>query len=182
MTGSYCTFDKALREAERLCETFDVTPILSENAACTDSRFGRAADFRRRLEAMTGREVISSIAAAEPIGPRQLLDILLIMPCTGNTLAKLAGGVTDSCVTMAAKAHLRNGRPLVLAVSTNDGLAAGAANISALLVRKNVYFLPFGQDDPLGKPCSLVADFSAAPETLAAALRGQQLQPILLRS
>jgi len=180
LTGSYCTYDKAMEAVERLGKIYDVTPIMSENSASTDSRFGRAADFIARLEAITGKPVIRTIADAEPIGPNKLLQALVIAPCTGNTLAKLAHGITDSCVTMAAKAHLRNGRPLVVAVSTNDGLSANAMNLGALLTRKHVYLVPFGQDDPEKKPSSLVADFSRIDETVAAALEGRQIQPLLL--
>jgi len=180
LCGSYCTFDKAMAAAERLCAQYDVTPILSENAAKTDSRFGRAADFRRKLEEYSGKPVIATIAQAEPIGPRGLLDILVIAPCTGNTLGKLAAGITDSSVTMAAKAHLRNGRPLVLAVSTNDGLAASAQSIGVLLGRKNIFFVPFRQDDPVKKPTSLVADFSLIEATVDYAMAGLQIQPLLL--
>ena len=132
------------------------------------------------MERICGRRVIATVEQAEPIGPKGLLDVLVICPCTGNTLAKLAHGVTDTSVTMAAKAHLRNGRPLVVAVATNDGLSAAAPNIGTLLARKNVYFVPFGQDDCRGKPTSLVADFSLVPQTIQAALEGKQLQPLLL--
>jgi dipicolinate synthase subunit B len=180
LTGSYCTYDRVLAAAERLCRIYEVTAILSERAACTDSRFGRAEDFIRQLEEMTGRPVIRSIVEAEPIGPHRLFDVLVVAPCTGNTLAKLALGITDSSVTMAAKAHLRNGRPLVVAVSTNDGLAANAVNLGTLLGRKNVYLAPFRQDDPIKKPASLVADFEHIEDAVKAALEGKQLQPLLL--
>jgi len=182
MCGSYCTFEKVFTELDRLSREFDIFPILSENAASTDSRFGTAAAHRARLENLTGRAVIDSIAKAEPIGPRKLLDVLVIAPCTGNTLAKLAHGITDSAVTMAAKAHLRNGRPVVVAVSTNDGLSGSAANIGALLARRGYYFVPFTQDDPERKPASLVADFSRIADTARAALEGKQIQPVLLRT
>ena len=179
--GSFCTMSKALDALEQTAARFGpVTPIVSEAVASTDTRFGAAHDFMREMERICGRRVIDSVAGAEPIGPKGLLDALVICPCTGNTLAKLAHGVTDSSVTMAAKAHLRNGRPLVIAVSTNDGLGASAPNLGALLGRKNVYFVPFGQDDCVGKPASLVADFSLVPDTVEAALRGEQLQPLLL--
>ena len=158
----------------------DVTPIVSEHSAAIDTRFGAAHDFMREMERICGRRVIDSIPKAEPIGPKGLLDVLVICPCTGNTLAKLAGGITDGTVTMAAKSHLRNGRPLVLCPATNDGLAASAQNIGRLLDKKNVYFVPFRQDDPLKKPTSLVADFSLVPAAIDAALRGEQLQPLLL--
>ena len=179
--GSFCTLSKAMDALEKTAARYaHVIPIVSETAAATDTRFGAAHDFMREMERICGRRVIATVKDAEPIGPKGLLDALIICPCTGNTLAKLAHGVTDTSVTMAAKAHLRNGRPLILAPSTNDGLAASALNIGALLARKNVYFVPFGQDDPAGKPASLSADFSLAPEAVAAALRGEQLQPVLI--
>ena len=180
LTGSYCTFDEVLVAAERLCVQYEVMPIFSENAASTDTRFGRAADFKKRLEDMAGRPALCTIRETEPIGPKGLLDILVIAPCTGNTLAKLAHGVTDTSVTMAAKAHLRNGRPLVVAVSSNDALSTGAMNLGILMVRKNVYLVPFRQDDAEKKPTSLVADFWQIGAAVEAALAGQQLQPLLL--
>ena len=157
-------------------------PIVSERSAATDTRFGNAHDFMREMERICDRRVIDSIVKAEPIGPQKLLDVLVICPCTGNTLAKLASGITDSSVTMAAKAHLRNGRPVVVALSTNDGLAASARHIGTLLEKKNVYFVPFRQDDPERKPTSLMADFSRVPAAIEAARRGEQLQPVLLGS
>lgn len=179
--GSFCTYTKAMGALERVKADFgDVVPIVSERGASLDTRFGNAHDFLWEMERICDKRVITSIQAAEPIGPKKLLDVLIIAPCTGNTLAKLATGVTDSAVTMAAKAHLRNGRPLVIAVSTNDGLAAGARNIGELLCRKNIYFVPFRQDDPVGKPTSLVADFDLICDTLKAALEERQLQPLLL--
>ena len=178
--GSFCTYYKAMAALEDAVGRYDwVQPIVSEASAATDTRFGNAHDFMREMERICSRRVIDTVAGAEPIGPKGLLDALVICPCTGNTLAKLAHGVTDTSVTMAAKAHLRNGRPLVIAVSTNDGLGASAPNIGALLGRKNVYLVPFGQDDWAGKPASLVADFSLVPDTVEAALRGEQLQPLL---
>ena len=181
--GSFCTMSRALDALEQTAARFGpVTPIVSETVASTDTRFGKSHDFMREMERLCDCRVISTVAAAEPIGPKGLLDVLVICPCTGNTLAKLAHGVTDSCVTMAAKAHLRNGRPLVLALATNDGLAGSAPNLGAMLNRKNVYFVPFGQDDYAGKPASLVADFTLVPETIGYACRGTQLQPLLLRS
>lgn len=179
--GSFCTFEKAMAALERVKADFgDVTPIVSERSASTDTRFGCAHDFLLEMERICDRRVIKTIQAAEPIGPRKMLDALVIAPCTGNTLAKLATGITDSSVTMAAKSHLRNGRPLVIAVSTNDALAASSRNIGELLCRKNIYFVPFRQDDPVEKPNSLVADFSLISKTLTAALEGHQLQPLLL--
>ena len=180
--GSFCTFQQAMPALERAKARYgDVTPIVSETVAATDSRFGPAHEYMREMERICGRRVIDSIPKAEPIGPKKLLDVLVICPCTGNTLAKLANGVTDTAVTMAAKAHLRNGRPLVLCLATNDGLAGSAKNIGALLDKKHVYFVPFGQDDPAGKPASLVADFTKVNDAIDAALRGEQLQPLLLR-
>ena len=181
LCGSFCTMGEAVSALERAAARYDtVLPILSEAAAGTDTRFGRAEDWRARVEATCGRPAVTTVAEAEPIGPKKLLDVLVICPCTGNTLAKLANGVTDGPVTMAAKAHLRNGRPLVLAIATNDGLSAAAPNLGALLGRRNVYFVPFGQDDCRGKPTSLIADFGRVEETVEAALRGEQLQPLLL--
>lgn len=180
LCGSYCTYDKAMAAAERMAERYELTAIMSENAASTDSRFGKAADFKQKLEMFTGRPVITTIAEAEPVGPKALLDVLVIAPCTGNTLSKMALGITDTSVTMAAKAHLRNGRPVVIAVATNDGLSGSASNIGALLGRKNIFFVPFGQDDPVKKPCSLVADFTRIEETVEDALAGRQTQPVLL--
>ena len=157
-----------------------VIPIVSECTASTDTRFGNAHDLMREMERICDHRVISTVKGAEPIGPQKLLDLLIICPCTGNTLGKLAAGVTDTCVTMAAKAHLRNGRPLLFAPSTNDGLSASAASIGALLPRRYIYFVPFGQDDPERKPTSLVADFSLVADAAQAALEGRQLQPLLL--
>lgn len=179
--GSFCTYEKAITALERVKAEFgDVVPIVSERGASLDTRFGNAHDFLREVERICDKRVIATLQAAEPIGPKGLLDVLVIAPCTGNTLAKLAAGVTDSSVTMAAKAHLRNGRPLVIAVSTNDGLAASARNLGELVNRKNVYFVPFRQDDPDKKPSSLVADFGLVPAAIRAALEGRQLQPVLL--
>lgn len=180
LCGSFCTFKKVLEEMETLSENYDITPIFSEGAATTDTRFGTAQDFLERVRAITGKEPIVSIRDAEPIGPKGLLDVLLIAPCTGNTLGKLANGITDTAVTMAAKAHLRNGRPLVLAVSTNDALGASARNIGTLLNARNLYFVPMGQDSPEGKPRSVVADFTRCDETIQKALLGTQAQPIFL--
>ena len=165
-----------------MTETYEtVIPIVSQTAASTDTRFGTASQLMEQLRQMTGREPITTIEGAEPIGPKALLDVLVIAPATGNTIAKLACGITDTAVTMAAKAHLRNGRPVVLALASNDALAAGAQNIGALLARKHYYFVPFGQDNAEKKPCSLVADFSQIPAAVVAALEGRQLQPLLLR-
>ena len=181
--GSFCTHSKALQALEELTTAYDtVIPILSESSYSTDTRFGTAAALAARARELTGREeIISTVREAEPIGPKALLDVLVIAPCTGNTATKLAAGITDTAVTMAAKAHLRNGRPVVLALASNDGLSGGGRNIGELLNRKNYYFVPFGQDDPMKKPCSLVADFTKVLPTVEAALEGRQIQPILLR-
>ncbi len=179
--GSFCTFDELLPRVRSLAADYEITPILSRAAYETDTRFGLAAAFVRELRAICAREPIITIEEAEALGPKAPLDILAVAPCTGNTLGKLAAGIADGPVTFACKAHLRNLRPVVVAVSTNDGLAAAAANIGALLNRKNYYFVPFGQDDPAAKPCSLKADLGLLGATLSAALEGRQLQPVLLR-
>ena len=180
LCGSYCTYEEVFAEIERLCSEYDVTPIMSENSSVTDSRFGTAKGFAQRIEELSGKKPICSIAAAEPIGPKKLLDVLLVMPCTGNTLAKIAAGITDTAVTMAVKAHLRNEKPVVLAIATNDGLAGNAANIGALLNRRNIYFVPFRQDDPTKKPRSIIADFSLAEAAVEMAAEGEQIQPIIM--
>ena len=180
LCGSYCTFSKTLPVAEALAEEFELFPIMSENAAGTDTRFGCAENMRQKLTEISGKDVISTIVDAEPIGPKRLLDVLAVAPCTGNTLAKLACGIADTAVTMACKAQLRNGRPVVIAVSTNDGLAGNARNIGQLLGRRNIYFVPFRQDDPIKKPESVIADLGLLRDTVLAALEGRQLQPVLL--
>ncbi len=178
--GSFCTFEKILKELNLLSNTKAVIyPIMSEVAYSTDTRFGKCTDIQQRIKDITNKDIIKSVKEAEPIGPKGYLDILIIAPCTGNTLAKLANGVADSSVTMAAKAHLRNQKPVVIAVSTNDGLGAAAKNIGALLNCKNIYFVPFRQDDCINKPNSLVADMSKIKETAEHALDGKQLQPVL---
>lgn len=180
MTGSFCTFSRVMKELESLASTgADIIPIMSEMAYNTDTRFGSAEEFRNRMEMICGHPIIKSIKEAEPIGPKSYLDLLIIAPCTGNTLAKLAGGITDSCVTMAAKAHLRNQKPVLIAVSTNDGLGNAAKNIGVLLNNKSIYLVPFGQDDCVKKPNSLVADMSKIIAAAETALDGKQLQPIL---
>lgn len=179
LCGSYCTFEKLFAAAESLREKYELIPIMSENAAETDTRFGTAAENLHRLRELCGRTVATSVAEVELLGPKLPMDALLIAPCTGNTLAKLAHGITDSSVTMAAKAHLRNGRPLIIAFSTNDGLSGSAENIGRLLNRKNVYFVPFSQDDPAAKPRSLQSDFSLLVEAVEAALSGRQIQPVI---
>ena len=179
MCGSFCTYSQVFPVMEALAKTHNVIPIFSYASAATDSRFGAAKDHLARADAICGNKVLKTIPDAEPIGPKKLLDVLVIAPCTGNTLAKLSHGIADTPVTMAAKSHLRNGRPVVIAVSTNDALGTAAENIGRLLNRKNIYFVPFGQDDPEKKPASMVADFSKVPETVAAAVQGIQVQPIL---
>ena len=180
MTGSFCTFSRVFEAAERLAGLgAQLYPILSENAWSLDTRFFSAEAVRERLEFLCGREIWHTLPQVEPIGPKKLLDLLIIAPCTGNTLAKLAGGIADTPVTLAAKSHLRNGRPLVIAVSSNDALAQNAKNIGQLLAMRNIYFVPFAQDDPAGKPNSLVARFEWLPETVKYALEGRQIQPLL---
>ena len=180
MCGSFCTFAQVFPVMEALAAKYHVTPIFSEVAATVDRRFGVATEHVRRAEEICGQAPLNSIAEVEPIGPKKLLDALVIAPCTGNTLAKLAHSIADGPVTMAAKSHLRNGRPVLVAVSTNDALAGAAENIGRLLARRHYFFVPFGQDDAAGKPTSLVADFKKIPEALEWALIGRQLQPILV--
>ena len=180
MCGSFCTYSVVFPVMELLTRDYRVTPIFSVASNCIDSRFGSAPEHRTLAEEICGTSPLTTIEQVEPIGPKKLFDALIIAPCTGNTLAKLAHGIADGPVTMAAKSHLRNGRPVVVAVSTNDALAGAAENIGRLLVRKHYYFVPFGQDDAKNKPTSMVADFSKIPQTLEAALEGRQIQPILL--
>lgn len=180
MTGSFCTFERVLKQMEALVwRGYEVLPVLSFNAGTLDTRFMTAEHLRARIVEITGNEPIDTLAGAEPIGPKKMTDVFLIAPATGNSLAKLAGGIYDTPALLGAKSHLRNDRPLVLAVSTNDGLGAAAQNIGRLLNVRNIYFVPFGQDDPVKKPRSLVADFSQIPRTIAAALSGVQMQPML---
>lgn len=181
MCGSFCTYAEVFPVMELLSRDYQITPIFSTAAYTIGSRFGSAAEHIQTAAEICGREPLHTIEAVEPIGPKKLLDALVIAPCTGNTLAKLAHAIADGPVTMAAKSHLRNGRPVIVAVSTNDGLAGAAENIGRLLAKKHYYFVPFGQDDANGKPTSLVADFSRLPQTLEAALEGRQLQPVLIR-
>lgn len=182
VTGSFCTMAKAIEQVEQLALAgVNVFPVMSEMAASTDTRFGSAEYFREQLYDLTGNEIICTIKDAEPIGPKKLFDALIIAPCTGNTLSKLAAGITDSSVTMAAKAHLRNGRPLLIAISTNDALGASYRNIGQLLNVKNIFFVPYGQDDPIKKQTSMIADFSLIKPALEAALSGIQLQPVIIK-
>lgn len=179
--GSFCTHKSSLEQLEKLVASgYDVQPIFSFSVFESDTRFGSAADLKERVERICGRSVIHTVKDAEPLGPRMPLEALVICPCTGNTLAKLASGITDTPVLMAAKAHLRGDRPLVIALASNDALSANLANIGTLLMRKCVYFVPMIQDDPTGKPHSLVADFSRLSETLEGALMGKQLRKLFL--
>ena len=180
MCGSFCTFSQVFPMLELLSRDYSITPIFSYSANSISSRFGSAREHTVTAGEICGKSPLCSIEAVEPIGPRKLFDALIIAPCTGNTLAKLAHSIADTPVTMAAKSHLRNGRPVIVAVSTNDGLAGAAENIGKLLARKHYYFVPFGQDDAGNKPTSLVADFALIPQTLEAALEGQQIQPLLI--
>ena len=178
--GSFCNHPELLKLYEDIAREHEIVPILSENAAQYSTRFGTAEDFVTRVEALAGRKAVRKIVEAEPLGPQGAMEVLVIAPCTGNTMAKLAHGVTDTAVTMAAKAHLRNGKPLVIAFSTNDGLTGSAPNIAALFNRKNVYLVPYKQDDFTKKPYSLASDFALLPDAIEAALEGRQLQPIIL--
>ncbi|MBO5214020.1 MAG: dipicolinate synthase subunit B [Clostridia bacterium] len=180
LCGSFCTFRRILPVIQQLATQYQLMPIMSFNSYNTDTRFGTAEEFRTAIEDICKRPIIHTISGAEPIGPKKLLDLLIIAPCTGNTLAKLANGISDTPVTLAAKAHLRNARPVLVAVSTNDGLTGNAKNIGTLLNTKNYFFVPFGQDDPIQKEASLVANMESIPAAAHAALQGKQLQPILV--
>lgn len=178
LTGSFCTWEQVVPVMERLAQDYDILPILSEQSYITDTRFGNAADWIERIEGICGKKVLHQIKEVEPIGPRNLLDIMLVAPCTGNTLGKLANSIIDTSVCMASKSCLRNGNPVVLAVSTNDALAGSAKNIGMLMNIKNIYFVPMTQDDPIRKPTSMVADFDRIPMALQEALKGRQAQPV----
>ena len=181
MCGSYCTHNASLSELSKLLERgYDVQPIISENVSVTDTRFGEAKGLVSTLEKLCAREVISTIVGAEPLGPKTPLEALIICPCTGNTLAKMASGITDTAVTMAAKAHLRGDKPLVIALASNDAMSANMKNIGTMLNRKHVYFVPMKQDDPEKKPHSLVADFTLLGPTLEAALVGKQYRKLFI--
>ena len=180
ITGSFCTFKSILTAVDDLIQNgYDVTPIFSFNVSTLDTRFFKQADFERIIVEKTGKQPIKTIVDAEPLGTRNALDLMLVAPCTGNTLAKIAHGITDTPVTLAVKAHLRNNRPVVLSVSSNDALGANAKNIGMLLNTRNIYFVPFGQDEPIKKPNSLVADVSQIVPTIESALDGKQIQPTL---
>lgn len=178
--GSFCTFAQVFPVLEALAKEHRIIPIFSPVSYSTDTRFGTAEAHLQKVEAICGNPVLHTIAQVEPIGPKKLLDALIIAPCTGNTLAKLAHSIADTSVTMATKSHLRNGRPVLIAVSTNDALGGAAENIGRLLARKHYYFVPYRQDDAIQKPTSMVADFTRIPDALAAAMEGRQLQPLLL--
>ena len=179
-TGSFCTFEKVFKELKNLVKTeAEVYPIFSDSAQTINSRFGKAEEFLQNAKDITGRAPIKTIKEAEPIGPKSILDRLVIFPCTGNTIAKLANGITDTPALMSAKAHLRNGKPLVISISTNDALGMNMKNIGVLLNAKNIYFVPFGQDDPMKKPNSMVAHTELLIPTLEKALQNEQYQPLI---
>lgn len=180
ITGSFCTFAKVIPELEKIVsEGADVLPVISYVVDTYDTKFGRAEEWKTKIEAITGKKLLKTIVDSEPIGPKALVDIMVVAPCTGNTLGKLANGITDTPVTMACKAHLRNNRPLLIAIATNDGLGANAKNLGLLLNSKNVYFVPFKQDDPIKKYNSLNARFDLLIPAIQKALKGEQLQPVL---
>lgn len=181
LCGSFCTFSQVIPRVRELTQLgYEVVPIMSFCAYGLDTRFGKAADFAAQLREITGHDVLHTIEETEPVGPKKMFDLLVVAPCTGNTLAKLALGIVDTPVTMAVKSHLRNARPVVIAVSTNDALSNSAKNIGALMNRKHYFFVPMAQDNYEKKPTSVVADFDRIPETITAALAGKQLQPVLL--
>lgn len=182
MCGSFCTFKKVIPQISELVRIgYNVIPIMSPVSYSTDTRFGTAKSFTEEIGQITGNPIVHTLNEAEPIGPKKLLDILVIAPCTGNTLGKMANGITDTSVTLATKAHLRNQRPVVIAVSTNDALGAAAKNIGLLMNCKHLYFVPMLQDDYVNKPNSIVADFTRIPETVLDALSGKQTEPVILR-
>ncbi len=181
LTGSHCTIDQIFPQINRLIAAgAAITPIISPAVDENDTRFGDARVIKTRLLESTGRTIIKNIVDAEPIGPQKLFDLIIVAPCTGNTLAKLANGITDTAVLMAVKSHLRNGRPALLAIATNDGLGLNAKNIGVLLAAKNIFLVPFGQDDPAGKPTSLISRMDLLLPAAESALRGEQLQPLLV--
>ncbi len=180
LTGSFCTFSKSIKQIATLVEAgYNVIPIMSENAYAYDTRFGKAVDLIKKIEEMTGNAVLHTITEVEPIGPKKMLDLLIISPCTGNTLGKLASGIYDTSVTLSAKSHLRNQKPVLIGVSTNDALSGSAKNIGKLLNNRYFYFIPMSQDDSVNKPRSVVADFDKTLEAAECALRGEQIQPII---
>ena len=179
--GSFCTINKSLSVLKELAKLqIDITPIMSEITYSTDTRFANSSEFNAQVEALCHKKIIHTVPDAEPIGPKNLLDIIVVSPCTGNTISKIALGITDTAVTMSVKAHLRNNKPVVLGIATNDALGATAKNIGLLHNTKNIYFVPYRQDDPMGKNNSLVCDFEKIPETVEFALKGEQIQPVIL--
>ncbi|WP_058485205.1 dipicolinate synthase subunit B [Defluviitalea phaphyphila] len=181
LSGSYCTYNKVIPEIEKLVnEGADVFPIMSQNAFTTDTRFGTAKEHIEKIEKITGKKIIKTIVEAEPLGPKNIIDILVIAPCTGNTLAKLANAITDTAVLMSAKTLLRNKKPVVLAIATNDGLGMNMRNIGLLMNIKNIYFVPMGQDNYKDKPNSLMADMNLILESVQKALKGEQIQPVII--
>lgn len=179
MCGSFCTFDRVIDKMIELSQIYDIYPIMSNNAATMDTRFGKAEEHIKKIENICNKKIISTIQDAEPIGPKEMLDVLLIAPCTGNTLAKIANSIIDTSVTMATKSHLRGQKPVVIALSTNDGLAGTAKNLGAVLNMKNFYFVPFKQDDHIKKPFSLVSDYGKIKDTIELSLQKKQIQPII---
>ena len=180
VTGSFCTFNKSIEQIKKLVDSgANVFPIMSFNSYKLDTKFGKAEDFKNKIKNITNKEIICSIQEAEPIGPKEMFDLLVIAPCSGNTISKLANDIIDTPVTMAVKSHLRNNKPVVIGISTNNALSGSAENIGRLLNRKNYFFVPFREDDPYKKPKSMVADFEKIPETLECALNGKQIQPIV---
>lgn len=182
LTGSFCTFSKSLKELKVLVDKgYNIVPIMSKNSYTMDTRFGKAEEIKKEIKEITGKEIIHTIEEAEPIGPKSLLDALVVAPATGNTIAKVANGVNDTCVTMAIKSHLRNSKPVIIAVSTNDALSGSAINIGKLMNTKNIYFVPMSQDNYLKKPTSLVADFSLIEQTVLYAMNKEQIQPLFIK-
>lgn len=181
VTGSFCTHSKILEVIESLSKQNHLFPIVSTSVRDTDTRFGSAAEFLTRLESLTQNKIISTIVDAEPLGPNNVISVLVIAPCTGNTLAKLANGISDNAVTMVAKAHMRNNKPIVIGISTNDALGFNLTNIAKLLQAKNIFFVPFGQDSPEKKPKSLICDYDLIEDTIEYAMRGEQIQPLLIK-
>lgn len=182
ITGSFCTHAKIIPQIEKLKENgYDILPIVTPSVETTDTRFGTANEFIKKLEEITENKIIDSIVSAEPIGPKNLVDIIVVAPCTGNTLAKIANSITDNAVTMAVKSHIRNNKPLVIAISTNDALGLNLKNIATLANTKNIFFVPFGQDEPIKKPKSLISDLSLLLDTIDHAMKGEQIQPMIIK-
>ncbi len=180
ITGSFCTFEIVLKEMEKLVKDYNIIPIFSFNTALLDTRFFKAKDFRAKVKEITGKEPVDTLVTAEPLGPSGLIDIMVVAPCTGNTLAKLANAVTDTPVLMAVKSHLRNNKPIVIALSTNDALGLNMVNLGKLMHSKNIFFVPLGQDNAEKKPNSIIADYGKIQETIENAIVGKQIQPLLI--